>query len=90
MGGIKKVAVIAWIVWMHAVSSDLGKDVWTPTRAVETLDECQHIIDVALSNLAARTARAQHTGNVVEVTLSGGSRASYSGICLPETIDPRR
>ena len=90
MGGIRTVVLIGWIVWIHAVSSDLGKDIWRPTRAVETLAECQEVIDISLTNTAAQTARATRTGNVMEVTLPEGARAWFAGVCLPENIDPRR
>jgi len=90
MGGIKTIVLVAWIVWTHAVSSDLGKDIWRPTVAVETLAECQRIIDVSLTNTAAQTPRSTRTGNVLEVTLPEGARAWLSGVCLPDNIDPRR
>ena len=87
---------LAWIAWMHGVFQSKGIDQWTPAGATESLDECKRTAVTAAAN-SVRKFRAQNdrgtiftlTGAVIEVTYASGEKASFTFVCLPDTVDPR-
>src|SRR2546428_7456584 len=82
----------AWILWTHYMWSEQGIDRWTPTGTTSSLDECQAVGELGLSNSARGfTGRARLVQQGLSLTMHfpSGQRASIFAVCLPARIDPR-
>jgi hypothetical protein len=92
----RAMVLLAWMLWVHAMTPSEGLDLWGPGGAVESLDECTQASMRAVET-SVRKFREQAgdgtrfvvSGAVIDVTLPSGEKSSVAFVCLPDTVDPR-
>jgi hypothetical protein len=92
-------AECAWVLWVHAVVTNVDEPKWSVSTATQTLDQCrvERAKTIALMSQRWASPSSSVKGRATETMVAyGGTDAQgkdwarmYAYECFPDTVDPR-